>query len=185
MKFEALEAARKKVQDHKVMCEENDQKRTEARKAIVDAKSEAQTLMDRQIEGEEVIDELARAQARVSVAETKYTRLIQSIGETNPEMSTDGISFYTAYSQILAYPRNGLQDDMKDELEAIQDAHDAYLKAVEVTLVKFYELRQELSGCVAETERIFGRDVTGSLPEGFDPSILRPWGLWWYELDGG
>lgn len=188
MKFEALEAARKKVQDYKLRCEENDQKRTEARKAIADAKSEAQTLMDRQIEGEDVIDELARAQSRVTVAETKYTRLIQAIGESNPEMSKEGISFYTVQSQIFAYPTHGLPEDMKDELEAMQAAHDAYLKSVEEALVKFYTLRQEADSCLKEAEKIFGRktaaDSLGSLGLSvtFSPSMLRPWGLWW-EVD--
>lgn len=183
MKFEALEAARKKVQDYKLTCEENDQKRTEAQKAVSEAKAEAQALMDRQIDGEDVIDELARAQSRVTVAEAKYGRLIQSIGESDPEMSKEGISFYTVQSQILAYPTNGLHEDMKDELEAMQAAHDSYLKSVEEALVKFYKLRQEARGYMAEAERIFGREVTTMLPTSFEPSLLRPWGLWWGEYD--
>lgn len=189
MKFEALEAARRKVQNHTTMCEENDRKREEARKMIVDAKSEAHALMDRQIDGEDVIDELARAQARVSVAETKYKRLIQSIGESNPEMSKEGISFYTVQSQIFAYPTQGLPEDMKDELEAMQAAHDAYLKAMEEALVKFYTLRQEADSCLKEAEKIFGRKTAAdkassvALTLNISPSVLRPWGLWWEAED--
>ncbi|WP_214730091.1 hypothetical protein [Exiguobacterium sp. s168] len=183
MKFELLEAAQKKVRNYNAMCEENNRKRSDALQAVSEAKAEEQALMDRQIEGEDVIDELARAQSRVTVEKAKYTRLIESIGETNPEMSIEGISFHTAQSQILAYPNHMLPYDMKNELEAMQEAHDAYLKAAEDALIKFYKLRKEVRGCLAEAEAIFGREVHGSLPVTFDPSVLRPWGLWWDVYD--
>jgi hypothetical protein len=185
MKFTMLEAAKERVQAYKNQCAENDQRRAAARKEIEKAKAEAQRLINRQIEGgEDVIDELAKAQARITVAEAKYQRLVQEIGEHNPEMNASGgISFATVSSQIRNYLNGGLEGDMKAELEELQAAKDQYLDAVEKALVKFYRLRQDYRQQILQAEYLFDQMPAGKVPDSFSEWLLRPFGLWWDVYD--
>lgn len=183
MKFEKLEVAKERAAVYEMMCADNDRRRTEAREEVAAAKAEAQELMNRQIDGEDVIDELAKAQARVTVAETKYQRLVQEIGVSNPEMDMGEISFLSVQSQLNAYMHGGLQEDMEAELEELEEAKNQYLAAAEKALVKFYELRQEYRQSVQEAEQLFDRVPTGRVPEFFTESLLRPYGLWWEKYD--
>jgi hypothetical protein len=185
MKFSMLEDVKAKLQAYKTMCTENDQKRAAAKEEIRAAKEEVQKLINRQIEGgEDLIDELARAQARVMVVEAKYQRLINKIGAENPEMGDmDGVSFVSVHSQMQNYPHNGLQDDMKVELEELQTAKENYLTAVEKALVKFYELRREFRQKALEAKSLFNQGSTEKVPDNFNAALLRPFGLWWDLYD--
>jgi hypothetical protein len=185
MKFSMLEDVKAKLQAYKTMCTENDQKRAAAKEEIRAAKEEVQKLINRQIEGgEDLIEELTKAQARKTVAEAKYQRLIHKIGAENPEMGNmNGVSLVSVLSQMRNYPNYGLQDDMKVELEELQKAKDSYLAATEKALVKFYELRREFRQKVIEAESLFNQNLAGKVPENFDVSLLRPFGLWWELYD--
>jgi hypothetical protein len=83
----------------------------------------------------------------------------------------------------MSYPYKGLEEDMKEELEALRAAKEQYLVTAEKALVKFYELRKVLSEQVMEAEHLFGKPVTGNLPLGMSESLLRPHGLWWDQND--
>ncbi|MHB8125869.1 MAG: hypothetical protein ACYDEJ_09570 [Desulfitobacteriaceae bacterium] len=185
MKFSMLEAVKERVQAYKTMCTENDQKRAAAKQEISAVKEKVQELINRQIEGgEDLIDEVAKAQARVTVAEAKYQRLVNKIGAENPEMGNgNGVSFHSVYSEMRLYSQTGLRDDMKVELEELQTAKDNYLAAAEKALVKFYELRRELRQSVLEAEVLFNQTPKGAVPDTMYEARLRPFGLWWELYD--
>ncbi|MFY2157961.1 hypothetical protein ACOSZF_20340 [Cytobacillus firmus] len=183
MKFSFLETAKERSQSYKTFCLENDQKRAVARKEVEEAKAEEKALMDRQINGEDVFEELTKAQTKIRVAEAKYQRVVNEIGEKNPEMNLQGITFNSVQSQFGGYLNGGLQVDMEEELSELTEARDRYLVAVEKALSKFYRLRGEVKQEVMEAESLFGRPITGKLPIGFDEFLLRPYGLWWDRYD--
>ncbi|MEH7108220.1 hypothetical protein [Bacillus sp. JJ1764] len=183
MKFSFLETAKERSQSYKTLCQENDQKRAAARKEVEEAKAEEKSLMDRQINGEGVFEELTKAQTKIKVAEAKYQRVISEIGEKNPKMDFQGITFNSVQSQFNGYLNSGLQVDMEEELSELTEARDRYLVAVEKALTKFYRLRGEFKQEVMGAESLFGRQVTGKLPLGFDEFLLRPYGLWWDRYD--
>lgn len=185
MEFSMLEAAKGRVQAYKNLCVENDQRRAAAKKAVEAAKAEEQQLINRHIEdGEDLIDELAKAQARITLAEAKYKRLVNEIGESNPEMDTKGgVSFISVKSQLDNYVNGGLQNDMKTELEELQAAKDRYLAAAEKALVKFYQLRQDYRQKVLQAEDLFDQMPTGKVPDSFSETLLRSHGLWWGMYD--
>ncbi|MGD6879934.1 hypothetical protein [Bacillus infantis] len=183
MKFSFLETAKERRQSYNSLCQENDQKRAAARKEIEVAKAEERSLMNRQIEGEDVFEELTKAQTKIKVAEAKYQRVISEIGEKDPEMDLQGITFNSVQSQFNSYANGGLQLDMEDELSELTEARDRYLVAVEKALTKFYRVRCEFQQEVRDAESLFDQSVTGTLPLGFDESLLRPYGLWWEKYD--
>jgi len=183
MKFSFLENAKERSQSYKTLCLANDQKRAVARKEVEEAKAEERSLMNRQIEVEDVFEELTKAQTKIKIAEEKYQRVINEIGAENPEMDFQGITFNTVQSQFGSYLNGGLQADMEEELAELTEARDRYLAAAEKTLIKFYRLRNEFRQEVMEAESLFGRSVTGTLPIGFAESLLRPAGLWWDQYD--
>jgi hypothetical protein len=183
MKFSMLEKAKERMQAYKIACKENEEKRVAAKKGLETARAEEQALIERSLEGDEVIKELGEAQARIKIAEAKCRRVIEEIGEKNPEMDLKGITFNSVQSEFNSYGRNGLQEDMKDELAELKKVRDQYLASTEKVLTKFYELRKELRDKIIEAEDLFGRDVTGTLPNGFSESLLRSEGLWWSPND--
>jgi hypothetical protein len=183
MKFSFFESAKERVQSYKALCLENDQKRAAARQEIEAAKAEERALMDRQIEGEDVFEELTKAQTKIKVAEAKYQRVVNEIGEKNPEMDFKGITFNSVQSQFGSYLNGGLQADMEEELAILTEARDQYLGATEKALTKFYRIRNEFRQEVMEAESLFGRSVTGTVPMGFSEALLRPAGLWWDKYD--
>ncbi|MEI2357440.1 hypothetical protein [Mesobacillus zeae] len=183
MKFTMLEAARERKKSYENLCVENNQKRSAALKEIEAAKVEEQALINRQIEGENVIDELIKVQAEIKVAEAKHQRLVSEIGEHDPKIDLKGLSFHSVYSQITAYKHDGLFKDMGEELAALKEAEEQFLNATEKALIKFYSIRNEVKETVKEAESLFGQASTGSLPMGFDEFLLRPYGLWWDRYD--
>jgi hypothetical protein len=183
MKFSFLETAKERSQSYKTLCLENDQKRAAARKEVEEAKAEEKTLMDRQINGEDVFEELTKAQTKIRVAEAKYQRVVNEIGEKNPEMDLQGITFNTVQSQFSGYLNGGLQADMEEELAELTEARDRYLAAAEKALTKFYRLRSDFRQEVMAAESLFDKSVTGTVPAGFSESVLRPAGLWWDLYD--
>jgi predicted RNA-binding protein len=183
MKFTLLEVAKAKLQSYNQVCAENNQRRAAAKKEIEATKAEEQALMNRQIEGEDLIDELAKAQAKIKVAEAKYQLLVKEIGEKEPEAKLN-ISFNSVKSEFNNYANGGLQEDMKEELETLRQAESQFLLATEKALTKFYILQDELRQQVLEAEMLFNQHATGALPTHFDESLLRSYGLWWYSNDG-
>lgn len=183
MKFSFLEIAKERSQSYKTLCLENDQKRAVAREEVETAKAEERSLMGRQIDGEDVFEELTKAQTKIKIAEAKYQRVIGEIGEKNPEMDFQGITFNSVQSQFGSYLNGGLQEDMEEELAELTEARDRYLAAVENALTKFYKIRSEFKQEVMDAESLFEQPVTGALPLGFDEFSLRPYGLWWELYD--
>ena len=183
MKFSFLEKAKERSQSYKTLCLANDQKRAAARQEVEAAKAEERSLMNRQIDGEDVFEELTKAQTKTKIAEEKYQRVISEIGEINPEMDFQGITFKSVQSQFGSYLNGGLQADMEEELAALTKVKEKYLAAAERALINFYRLRNDFRQEVMEAESLFGQSVTGTVPTGFSESLLRPAGLWWDLYD--
>jgi len=186
MNFPRIEEAKERFQAHQKMCEEYNQKREAAREEINQAKAEEQKLINEQLDGgKDVIDELAKAQARTRVTEAKYKRLIAEIGEDNPEIDLTGVSYTLISSGINLDAKKEMEEDMKDELKALKKAKEQYVQAFEKALVKFYFTRQELKEKIMEVENLFGEPAYGKLPIWCSESFLRPHGLWWDHSDAG
>jgi hypothetical protein len=133
--FESLEQVKSKIAEHEALCKDFNQQRAAAQKEVDDAKAKATQLTDRQIEGENVIDELGRALGFVAVAEEKQKRLLNTVGVTNPQLELKGLGTINNLKNEI---RRTFQETMKEETEALEIAKKQYLAAAEKALLKYY-----------------------------------------------
>ncbi|MGG3887811.1 hypothetical protein [Metabacillus fastidiosus] len=175
--FRAFESMKNKVSEHKELCSNYDQQRTAAKREVEEIKAKEGELLNRQIAGEDVIDELARTKAKVAVAEEKYRRLVEQIGEANPAINLKGHNMITLKSEINAAVGSGrlLDETMKAEMEALEEAKQQYLVAAEKALIKFHQVQNYVRKVQEEASSITGEPL--GLPAVPDRFVLRP-ALW-------
>jgi hypothetical protein len=177
IKFKVFEQMKEKAAAYQIQCQEQDKQRAAAKKELADAQEKAKALLDRQIKGESVIDELARAKAEVSVAEEKYKRLVAKIGENNAPLDLGRFVTVSDLQREISQATRGaeLKEHMKEELDALNEAKQQYLLAAEKALEKFYSVqkyvREVEKEAVAITQEGLARHTE------FYLSSLRP-ALW-------
>lgn len=177
MKFDSYETLIKKVTEHAALCTEMDQKRREGSLELRMAKKHVSELMDRQIAGEDVVDEIIRAKTLVEAAEEKYKRLIDEIGFVNPKLELKGHNLITLKSEIRSSVHNGkLYEFMKEEMDTLAEAKAQYLEAAEKVLIKFHEAQKLVNNAQKELKEITKEEVLGGF-EILSMSALRP-ALW-------
>jgi chromosome segregation ATPase len=172
--FRTFESMASKVSEHKELCDDYNQQRTAAKREVEEIKAKEGELLNRQISGEDVIDELARTKAKIAVAEEKYRRLVEKIGATNPSINLKGTNVLTLKSEIRTAAASGrlLDETMKDEMEALEEAKQQYLAAAEKALIKFHQVQKYVRTVQEEASSITGEPL--GLPEVPTTSVLRP-----------
>ncbi|TYR82124.1 hypothetical protein FZC66_00565 [Priestia megaterium] len=172
--FKTFESIKNKVSEHKEICGNYDQQRAAAKREVEEMKAKEGELLNRQIAGEEVIDELARTKAKIAVAEEKYRRLVEQIGATNPAINLKGNNMLTLKSEIRMAIASGrlLDETMKVEMEALEEAKQQYLAAAEKALIKFHQVQNHVLKVQEEGASITGEPL--GQPEVPTMSVLRP-----------
>lgn len=172
--FKTFESMKKAVAEHKENCVSYNQQRTAANNEVEEMKTKEGELLNRQIAGEEVLDELARTKAKVAVAEEKRRRLVEQIGAVNPAINLKGKNMLTLQSEIRRSIASGelLEQTMKAEMADLEEAKKAYLEAAEKALVKFHQVQGDVRKIQEEASAILGEPLVQ--PELPSTHNLRP-----------
>lgn len=159
LNFKAFEMMKEKVEQHKDLCEKNNELRAAAKAELNEAKAEKQVLLDRQIAGESVMNELLLANSKLEVAEEKYKRLVATVGENNALLDLQK-DVRTLSSELRTVTNtSGIREQMKDELEALDEAKKLYFVAAEKALIKFHKLQNYVTDVENQAYALSGERV--------------------------
>jgi hypothetical protein len=177
MKFSSIEQLQNQLAAQKNQAQSFEQEETKAVQALDAAKLAADALIATQLDTDEDLSgEIAKAEARVSVAVAKLQRVRQT-REAVP--TAKAVNLKSAKSliemELRSYISKGIQKDMDENIQALQQARATYLEAAEATLVQFFGLQKEFRQQIREASHLVGDSILE--PVGFSPPLLREHGL--------